>query len=142
MVAWQMGMTSCSSASNTLDGALMGGCFVVLVEKGLYAPVEVLGGANGNNSVRVGETGENTHSGKPKCVSQESKGCEIWPALSSRPARKKILRGASYSLEFSNCARTAMIPSVGFGLPVVEIVKIGRKLSLRFERARKLIECP
>ena len=66
MVAWQMGMTSCNSASNTLNGALMGlGCGSG--RNGyIYAPVEVLGGANGNNSVGVGETGENTDPRKQK----------------------------------------------------------------------------
>jgi hypothetical protein len=101
MVVLQMGMTSCSSASKILrahatlarNGA---------VQRWKDEPVEVLAGADGRQGVRVGERREDA----------DPRG-EVRSAR-ARGAEGGVVGGVggTYSLEFSNCARTAMIASL------------------------------
>lgn len=90
MVVWQMGMTSWSSASKTLQRWL--GLAMAGVEVQRVVPVEVLGSADSDESVRVCEGREDTD---PERSVSISVGCAF--------------DFAAYSLEFSNWARTAMI---------------------------------
>ena len=90
MVVWQMGMTSWSSASKTLQRWLDLAVAGVHVQDGV--PVEVLGGADSDEGVGVCEGREDTNPSRSVSISAA---CEM--------------HFAAYSLEFSNWARTAMI---------------------------------
>ena len=83
MVVWQMGMTSCSSASKTLQWWSVSLVADVHVQEVL--PVEVLGSADSDEGVRVCESREDTNPGRTVSISAH-----------------RMAGFAAYSLEFSN----------------------------------------
>ena len=153
IVAWQIGMTSCSSASKTLcnhPSALAmfpksfygyvsrkGICEVLVwgVERGQEAlPVEVLAGAHGYKSIGIRQGCKDSDSveGWVSLVAQSRAGWVGYGIVYSMEGQ------GTYSLEFSNCARTAMmVDGSWFRLFLEGEVKEGVKLLLSSKRGRE-----
>lgn len=106
--AWQMGITSCNSASKTLYPAIDQSAHSHSRPTDEEIPVEVLRSSDSNNRIRVRQSCKYTDPNKKKKVWA----CEDFLFVHNADE--------TYSLEFSNWARTAILSKLCISVPVVE----------------------